>query len=153
MLSSNQSCVNSFQLLFVFFVGLQSRFLVFLPPTVKWFVAVSRAPVKILITLVWSVLSTFPVSKAFLFWETHFTGFFQPDFLDASSSFRSLSSLSPNKSVSHIAGFPRALENLENHKKSSMHGKIMEFEKKLKNHGKIMEYCEIICVFGCLFSG
>ena len=30
-------------------------------------------------------------------------------------------------------GFPRALEimeNLENHKKSSMHGKIMEFEKK-----------------------
>ena len=26
-------------------------------------------------------------------------------------------------------GFPLALENLENHKKSSMHGKIMEFEK------------------------
>ena len=35
-----------------------------------------------------------------------------------------------------ITGFPQALENLENHKKSSMHGKIMEFEKKnLKNHG------------------
>ena len=53
-------------------------------------------------------------------------------------------------------GFPRALENLENlenQKKSSMHGKIMEFEKKLKNHGKIMEFCEIICVFYCLFSG
>ena len=33
-------------------------------------------------------------------------------------------------------GFPRALENLENHKKSSMHGKIMEFEKKLKNYEK-----------------
>ena len=29
----------------------------------------------------------------------------------------------------------------------------MEFEKKLKNHGKIMEFCEIICVFDCLFSG
>ena len=39
-----------------------------------------------------------------------------------------------------VTGFPRALENLENHKKSSMHGKIMEFEKKLKNHGKIMEF-------------
>ena len=37
-----------------------------------------------------------------------------------------------------ITGFSRALENLENHKKSSMHGKIMEFEKKKKswkNHG------------------
>ena len=31
--------------------------------------------------------------------------------------------------------------------------KIMDFEKKLKNHGKIMEFCEIICVFDCLFSG
>ena len=29
-------------------------------------------------------------------------------------------------------------------KKSSMHGKIMEFEKNLNNHGKIMEFCEII---------
>ena len=32
-----------------------------------------------------------------------------------------------------IPGFPPALEileNLENHKKSSMHGKIMKFEKK-----------------------
>ena len=28
-----------------------------------------------------------------------------------------------------VNGFPQALENLENHKKSSMHGKIMEFEK------------------------
>ena len=31
-----------------------------------------------------------------------------------------------------MAGFPQALEimeNLENHQKSSMHGKIMEFEK------------------------
>ena len=36
------------------------------------------------------------------------------------------------------SGFPQALEvmeNLENHQKSSMHGKIMEFEKK-NNHGK-----------------
>ena len=44
-------------------------------------------------------------------------------------------------------GFPEALEimeNLENHKKSSMCWKIMEFEKKLNNHGKIMEFCEII---------
>ena len=34
--------------------------------------------------------------------------------------------------LNHCSGFPRALENLENlenHKKSSMHGKIMEFEK------------------------
>ena len=41
-------------------------------------------------------------------------------------------------------GFPQALEimeNLENHLKSSMHGKIMEFEKKtLNNHGKIMQF-------------
>ena len=30
-------------------------------------------------------------------------------------------------------------------KKSSMHGKIMEFEKKtLNNHGKFMEFCEMI---------
>ena len=29
-------------------------------------------------------------------------------------------------------------------KKSSMRGKIMEFEKNLNNHGKIMEFCEII---------
>ena len=46
-----------------------------------------------------------------------------------------------------ISGFLQALEimeNLENHKKSSIHGKIMEFEKKLNNHGKIMEFCEII---------
>ena len=31
-----------------------------------------------------------------------------------------------------MSGFPQALEimeNLENHEKSSMHGKIMEFEK------------------------
>ena len=44
-------------------------------------------------------------------------------------------------------GFPQALEimeNLENHQKSSMHGKIMEFEKNLNNPGKIMEFCEII---------
>ena len=30
-------------------------------------------------------------------------------------------------------------------KKSSMLGKIIEFEKNLNNHGKIMEFCEIIC--------
>ena len=44
------------------------------------------------------------------------------------------------KMCAHIAGFPQALEimeNLENHEKSSMHGKNMEFEK---NHGKIMEF-------------
>ena len=44
-----------------------------------------------------------------------------------------------------VAGFTQALElmeNLENHQKSSMHGKIMEFEKKL--NGKIIEFCEII---------
>ena len=29
-------------------------------------------------------------------------------------------------------------------KKSSMHGKIMEFEKTLNNHGKIIEFCEIV---------
>ena len=54
--------------------------------------------------------------------------------------------LNPLLSV-YSAGFPQALEimeNLENHPKSSMHGKIMEFKKKLKNHGKIMEFCEII---------
>ena len=34
--------------------------------------------------------------------------------------------------------------NLEITKKSSMHGKIMEFEKNLNNHGKIMFFCEII---------
>ena len=38
-----------------------------------------------------------------------------------------------------FSAFPHALEmmkNLENHDKSSMHGKIMEFVKKnLKNHG------------------
>ena len=44
----------------------------------------------------------------------------------------------------YISGFPQALENLENHKKRYMHGKIMEFEKTLNNHGKIMEFCEII---------
>ena len=33
-------------------------------------------------------------------------------------------------SIWYLSGFPRALENLENYqKKSSMHGKIMEFEK------------------------
>ena len=40
-------------------------------------------------------------------------------------------------------GFPRALEiveNLENHQKKSMHGKVMEFEKNLNNHGKVMEF-------------
>ena len=46
------------------------------------------------------------------------------------------------------AGFPQALEimeNLENHKKKSMHGKIMEFENPPpNNHGKIMEFYEII---------
>ena len=43
-------------------------------------------------------------------------------------------------------GFTQALENLENHqKKSSMHGKIMEFEKKMNNHEKIMGFYEIIC--------
>ena len=44
------------------------------------------------------------------------------------------------------AGFPQALEimkNLENHGKSSMHGKIMEL-KNLNNHRKVMEFCEII---------
>ena len=49
--------------------------------------------------------------------------------------------------VSDFTGFPQALEtmeNLENHEKSSMHGKIMEFEIKLNNHGKIMGFCEII---------
>ena len=47
----------------------------------------------------------------------------------------------------NVTGFPQAqeiMENLENQKKSSMHGKVMEFEKKLNNHGKIMEVCEII---------
>ena len=29
-------------------------------------------------------------------------------------------------------------------KKSSVHGKIMEFKKTLNNHEKIMEFCEII---------
>ena len=29
-------------------------------------------------------------------------------------------------------------------KKTSMHGKIMEFEKTLNNHGKVLEFCEII---------
>ena len=52
------------------------------------------------------------------------------------------------KSHSLSTGFPQALEIMETWKitkKSSMHGKIMEFEKKkLNNHGKIMEYCEII---------
>ena len=28
--------------------------------------------------------------------------------------------------------------------KSSMHGKIMDFETNLNKHGKIMEFCEII---------
>ena len=45
-----------------------------------------------------------------------------------------------------LAGFPQALEimeNLENHEKSSMHGKIIDL-KNLNNHGKIMELCEIV---------
>ena len=36
-----------------------------------------------------------------------------------------------------LKGFPQVLEimeNLENHQKSSMHGKIMEFEKKQQNN-------------------
>ena len=44
----------------------------------------------------------------------------------------------------HRTGFPQALEimeNLENHEKSSMHGKIMEFENK---PWIIMELYEII---------
>ena len=32
------------------------------------------------------------------------------------------------------------MEKLENHEKSSMRGKIMEFEKNLNIHGKIMEF-------------
>ena len=54
------------------------------------------------------------------------------------------------------AGFPRALENLENlenHKKKFHAWKNHGIWKKLKNHGKIMEFREIICVFDCLFSG
>ena len=43
-----------------------------------------------------------------------------------------------------ITAYPQALENLENHEKSMMHGKIMEFEKNLNNLGKIMEFFEII---------
>ena len=31
--------------------------------------------------------------------------------------------------------------------------KSWNLKKNLKNHGKIMEFCEIICVFDCLFSG
>ena len=50
-------------------------------------------------------------------------------------------------------GFPRALENLENHKKKFHAWKNHGIWKKLKNHGKIMELCEIICVFDCLVSG
>ena len=50
-------------------------------------------------------------------------------------------------------GFPRALENLESQKKSSMHGKFMEFEKTPKKTWKNHGICEIICVFDCLFSG
>ena len=45
-----------------------------------------------------------------------------------------------------FSGIPKALEimeNLENHTKKSMHGKIMDFEENLNNHGKIMEFCEI----------
>ena len=41
--------------------------------------------------------------------------------------------------LAHMSGFPRALEimeSLENHGKSSMHGKTMGFEKKTKNHRK-----------------
>ena len=49
--------------------------------------------------------------------------------------------------LEYITEFPQSQsqEKPGNHKKSSMHGKIMEFEKKqLYNHGKIMEFCEII---------
>ena len=58
--------------------------------------------------------------------------------------------------LSLYTGFPRALENLENlenHKKKFHAWKNHGIWKKLKNHGKIMEFCEIICVFDCLFSG
>ena len=44
-------------------------------------------------------------------------------------------------------GFPQALEimeNLENQEKSSMHGKIMDFEKIMNNHGKIMDFFKSI---------
>ena len=44
----------------------------------------------------------------------------------------------------HLTGFPQDLEimeKLENHQKSSIHRKIMEFgEKNLINHVKIMEF-------------
>ena len=43
------------------------------------------------------------------------------------------------------SGFSQALgimENLKKHKKSSMLGKIMEYEKTLNNHGKNMELDE-----------
>ena len=32
------------------------------------------------------------------------------------------------------------MENLENYKNNSMHGKILEFEKNLNNHGKMMDF-------------
>ena len=38
------------------------------------------------------------------------------------------------------------MESLENHQKSSINGKVSEFEKNLNNYGKIMEFCEIIVV-------
>ena len=40
----------------------------------------------------------------------------------------------------YVSGFPWALENREKHEKSSMHGKIMEFEKT----SIIMEFFELI---------
>ena len=48
----------------------------------------------------------------------------------APSNFQKLhASLSHVKGIYHFAGIPQALENLENHKISSMRGKIMELEK------------------------
>ena len=43
-----------------------------------------------------------------------------------------------------ISGFWKSWKTWKITKKSSMHGKVMEFEKKLKNHGKIMEFYEIV---------
>ena len=49
------------------------------------------------------------------------------------------------------SGFPRALENLENHKKKFHAWKNHGIWKKLKIHGKIMEFCEIICLLTACF--
>ena len=43
-----------------------------------------------------------------------------------------------------LGAVPTSSGNHGKSQKSSMHGKIMEFEKNLHNHGKIMEFCEII---------